>query len=170
MRDIINKYDPHKINYHDSHEKKQNFFEMICDIFLNYEHRLSRVPHIIALASLCLITYIMGSVTEQFFIEEIDGSVSISFSTILFFLIFAFILGYNHFVITIKRLHDLNKPGLLSFIYVIPLINIVFMLYLIFKKGDEEENNFGPPCTHSQSQLFTLLMILVISSLFLAVT
>ena len=54
---------------------------------------------------------------------------------------------YFTFVFTIRRLHDRNHSGWLSLIVLIPLVNVLMMLYLIFAKGDVNPNQYGVPRT-----------------------
>jgi len=44
---------------------------------------------------------------------------------------------------TIKRLHDINRSGWYSMILYLPIINIFFSFYLMFKRGDKETNRYG---------------------------
>ena len=53
------------------------------------------------------------------------------------------VLLYFSFVFTIRRLHDRNHIGWLSLLILVPGINLVFMLYLIFAKGDDRSNQYG---------------------------
>ena len=46
--------------------------------------------------------------------------------------------------ITIKRLHDLNRPGWHWLLLMIPLYNIYLGITLLFRKGTEGSNDFGP--------------------------
>ena len=46
--------------------------------------------------------------------------------------------------LTAKRLHDLDKSAVYMTLYVIPLINIIFFLYLCIVKGTNGENKYGP--------------------------
>ncbi|XLZ68004.1 DUF805 domain-containing protein [Massilia sp. SR12] len=43
-----------------------------------------------------------------------------------------------------RRLHDLNKTGWLSVLVLIPLVNVVVGLWLLFGSGDAASNDFGP--------------------------
>jgi uncharacterized membrane protein YhaH (DUF805 family) len=45
--------------------------------------------------------------------------------------------------ITIKRLHDLNRPGWHWLLFMIPLYNIYLAILLLFKKGTDGSNDFG---------------------------
>ncbi|MGE8538252.1 MAG: DUF805 domain-containing protein [Acinetobacter sp.] len=54
------------------------------------------------------------------------------------------VMFYLSFVFTIRRLHDRNHTGWLSILIFVPIINLFFMLYLIFAKGDDCINLYGP--------------------------
>lgn len=51
---------------------------------------------------------------------------------------------YFIFVFAIRRLHDLNQTGWLSLLFLVPLVNIIFGLYILFAKGTPGPNNYGP--------------------------
>ena len=46
--------------------------------------------------------------------------------------------------ITIKRLHDLERPARHWLLLMVPVYNIYLGLVLLFKKGTEGPNEFGP--------------------------
>ena len=52
---------------------------------------------------------------------------------------------YFSFIFAIRRLHDRNHSGWLSLLMLVPLANLGLALYLIFAKGDAQENQFGQP-------------------------
>ena len=43
-----------------------------------------------------------------------------------------------------RRFHDLGKSGWCTVLMCIPLVNIVFGIYVAFVKGEEEDNKYGP--------------------------
>lgn len=43
----------------------------------------------------------------------------------------------------IRRLHDINKSGWIALLLLIPLVNLILMLFLIFKKGSADKNKYG---------------------------
>lgn len=47
-------------------------------------------------------------------------------------------------MLIIQRCHDLNKSGWFYLVLVIPVIGIIFALYLLFAKGTEGPNQYGP--------------------------
>ena len=45
--------------------------------------------------------------------------------------------------LSIRRLHDLDKSGWLYLIMFVPFVNIIFWIYILFKKGTHGSNRFG---------------------------
>jgi uncharacterized membrane protein YhaH (DUF805 family) len=74
------------------------------------------------------------------------------------------------FVISImfakRRLNDLNRSGWWFLLFLIPLVNLVLAIYILFFPGTDDDNNFGPaPVANSTGVLilgwmFPVLMIL----------
>lgn len=54
----------------------------------------------------------------------------------------------------IKRLHDLDRHGAVILSMLIPLINIVFFFYLLFTKGTDGCNSYGPDPLDEKSAVF----------------
>ena len=46
--------------------------------------------------------------------------------------------------ITVRRFHDLDRPGWHWFLLAIPLLNIYLGLILLFQRGTDGRNRFGP--------------------------
>ena len=79
------------------------------------------------------------------------------------------VLLYFSFVFTIRRLHDRNHIGWLSLLILVPGINLVFMLYLIFAKGDDRSNQYGPRRnTKKKKKVLAWIYILIFPLAFLA--
>lgn len=66
---------------------------------------------------------------------------------------------YAYFMPAIRRLNDLNKTGWMSLLYLIPLVNILFWLYLVFAEGDEGENDYGIPAEPPTTLHYILALI-----------
>src|SRR5690348_2945671 len=45
----------------------------------------------------------------------------------------------------VRRLHDMDKSGWWSLLILVPLVNLIFWLFLIFAPGTIGENRFGAP-------------------------
>ncbi|WP_216938428.1 MULTISPECIES: DUF805 domain-containing protein [unclassified Acinetobacter] len=56
------------------------------------------------------------------------------------------ILAYLYFalVVTIRRLHDMDRSGWWALLLLIPLVNIFVWLYIVFGPGDRGVNQYGP--------------------------
>ncbi len=48
------------------------------------------------------------------------------------------------FILTIRRLNDMNKSGWLSLLLLLPIVNLLFMLWLVFWPGSAGSNHHGP--------------------------
>lgn len=45
----------------------------------------------------------------------------------------------------IKRLHDMDKTGWLALLMIVPLVNFILILFLLFTPGSANSNRFGAP-------------------------
>jgi uncharacterized membrane protein YhaH (DUF805 family) len=62
-----------------------------------------------------------------------------------------------------RRLNDLNRTGLLSLLFIIPVGNILLALYLLFARGTKGSNRYGPePCGNSAGIKILGLLIPVV--------
>lgn len=46
--------------------------------------------------------------------------------------------------VSVRRFHDINKPGWWVLIFFIPIVGLIAWLYFFTKKGDPGSNTFGP--------------------------
>ncbi len=44
----------------------------------------------------------------------------------------------------VRRLHDINKSGWYYFVFLIPIVGIIWLLVMLFTEGDRGENYYGP--------------------------
>lgn len=75
------------------------------------------------------------------------------------------------FVMAKRRLNDLNHSGWLSLLLLIPLVNVVLALYLLFWPGTKGRNDYGPrPVKNSLALiLFGLVLPLVLIGMLAAI-
>jgi uncharacterized membrane protein YhaH (DUF805 family) len=45
----------------------------------------------------------------------------------------------------VRRLHDVNQSGLLTFLILVPFVNLLLFLYLLFAPGTQGANKYGNP-------------------------
>lgn len=66
----------------------------------------------------------------------------------------AFVLGLS---LMVRRLHDLGKEWFWVFLTFIPVVTFFFSLYLLFFKGEQRANLYGPVPNNSRS-IFDVLL------------
>ncbi|WP_407305038.1 DUF805 domain-containing protein [Acinetobacter sp.] len=102
------------------------------------------------------------SVDNQF-VNTITGLAGLGFLVILVLYIYFLI------VITIRRLHDLNRSGWLILLFLVPLLNIFMGLYLLLASGTKGPNDYGLPReTPIWEKILAWLMIIITVLSFLA--
>lgn len=73
-------------------------------------------------------------------LSVVDGILGIS----LFGAIYGLVLLVPGIAVAVRRLHDINKPGLWLLVALVPLVGAIYLIYLYIQKGDEGKNDFGP--------------------------
>ncbi len=96
---------------------------------LSFEGRMNRKPYILIPIVLNIISWIIFSFIG---LDSTLGAIV----NIVFLLI-----GISFHV---RRLHDLDKGALWCLLFLIPVVNFIFALYLIFCKGTTGSNQYGP--------------------------
>ena len=113
--------------------------EGFVEIFLRYDNRINRKRYIKRVFALVGISFILGIVVN--IVLMILGA-DISEDTL------ARALGLLPLIpswaLMMRRLHDLNRPGWWVVGSLVPLLNFVLGLYLLFAKGTDGANQYGP--------------------------
>lgn len=109
-----------------------------------------RIGRIRMLAHYMLVS--LASYVIVFIFAVVVFALGLESSALLTPLIFfggTFYLGFIviFWIFMIQRLHDINKSGWLSILCLVPFVNIVYGLCLLFIPGSEGTNNYGghPP-------------------------
>lgn len=64
---------------------------------------------------------------------------------VVYFAIIVYSIGLGK-----RRLNDLNRSGWWLFAFIVPILNFIMMIYIMFFRGTRGSNNFGPePCKNS---------------------
>ncbi|MCK5809897.1 MAG: DUF805 domain-containing protein [Cocleimonas sp.] len=69
----------------------------------------------------------------------------------------------------IRRLHDINMSGWFSLLFLIPLVNLIFGIYALAKKGTEGANRFGSTRATPKWEKIVGIIALIILVLYLIV-
>lgn len=76
------------------------------------------------------------------FAQVQQGGAMASLGLVYFALIIAALVFGIIFMV--RRLNDINASGWLSLLLLVPLANLVLILVMLFKRGSEGANNYGP--------------------------
>ncbi len=60
----------------------------------------------------------------------------------------------------VQRLHDLDKSGWLYLLVLVPLVNVIFYLYLLFAPGTPGPNRFGNPPPPNSTLVLVIAWVL----------
>lgn len=119
----------------------------------NAQGRIGRMRFVTYNFSLVIIAYLFLILALLLVGADIfQGSRSSANMGVFGAIMFIFIVAYLVFNIffTVKRLHDVNLSGWVYLVTLIPVINVLIALYLLFAPGTEGQNNFGnPPIANS---------------------
>jgi len=91
-------------------------------------------------------------------LQFLTGNIIVNFSFFLFlnyyfsnfrydlwvvlWILFAVAVFFS-FSFIVRRLHDIGSSGRWSVIFLLPFINIIFIIFLLLIPGKEEENRYG---------------------------
>ena len=67
------------------------------------------------------------------------------------------------FILAKRRLNDTNASGWLNLLIFIPIVGTILMLYLIFARGTDGPNKYGPaPCENSTGVKFAACLMIFV--------
>ncbi|MGB6117962.1 MAG: DUF805 domain-containing protein [Mesorhizobium sp.] len=111
---------------------------MMAWLFFGLSGRLSRVPYFLGFlffnVVLAFVVYRIILVPEQSAEAQFWSSVFVFAGVVSMWWLTA---------MTIKRLHDINRPGLLALLLFVPVVSIAAFLYLCIVPGDAGPNQYG---------------------------
>lgn len=110
----------------------------IKGMFLRYDNRLNRKRYI--LRSITVAVAVIVIAINLSVIANKLGSRAIAALGILV----SALPIIPAFMLTIRRLHDLNRPAWWCIGFFIPMVNFVLSIYLVFFKGTKGPNQYGP--------------------------
>jgi uncharacterized membrane protein YhaH (DUF805 family) len=116
-----------------------------------FDGRIGRLRYLARISIMTFITYALAGVFLGITAVATGSDVGAS-SAVGGILYFAFIIVslMLTFMFAAQRLHDLNQSGWLTLLMIVPLVNLIFGLYILFASGTHGSNNYGlqpPPNT-----------------------
>ena len=128
----------------------------IREMFFSWEGRLNRKPYILRCLALGLIMTAIYILLMVFAFTTaaaqmgnglpMMGAFSATYILYLPFII----LGY---LLAIRRLHDLDLSAFFILLSFVPVVSFFFALYIIFKKGTEGPNSYGPDPLSTEGEI-----------------
>ena len=107
-------------------------------MYLRYDNRLNRKRYILRslalLAVVIVISVLIGLLATALKIRSLS-----MLGTIV-----SIASAVPSFMLVIRRLHDLDRPAWWCIGCIIPLVNAVLGVYLLFFKGTDGPNQYGP--------------------------
>lgn len=128
----------------------------IREMFFSWEGRLNRKPYILrclALGLILTVVYILLMVIAfTTAAAQIDNGIPMmgAFSATYILYLPFIISGY---LLAIRRLHDLDLSAFFILLSFVPVVSFFFALYLIFKKGTEGPNAYGPDPLSTEGEI-----------------
>lgn len=124
--------------------------DKILTIYFSADGRIRRLPYflyglgigVVYLVLSIIMTLALG-MGPQGPEPSIGAGMGIVYGIFIFLVII--VLTYASFILIIKRLHDLDHSGWFSLVSLVPLLNFLMVIYLLFFKGTDGPNRFGNP-------------------------
>lgn len=105
------------------------------DMFLRYDGRLNRKPYILRSLGLFIVVFVLA------FIVALIGGLRYGSMLASLVSLIGLVPGV---MLTIRRLHDLDRPTWWIIGTFIPVLNIVLSVYIVFFPGTPGTNQYGP--------------------------
>ena len=93
---------------------------------------------------LCLLPVLLVVGIISAISGESDGLGGASIFGVVLIVVAYIALTVYSFMLAKRRLNDLNQSGWLSLLLLVPLVNFIFGLWILFAPGKKERNNYGP--------------------------
>lgn len=135
--------------------------------------RIGRVRYLGYVTVVALTTYVTAVFLVVMNFSMLPDSTSASMSNGIAMLLTLMLLSpllpfvfYATIVCPKRRLHDLNLSGWYVLLMLIPLVNFIFTLYLIFAPGSQGSNQYGyPPRPNRTVHYFGAFVFIVLISI-----
>ena len=99
--------------------------------------------HLMTLFASIALSLVLGLLNlQQWSMTHLSLNTLSSMTGLGFSVIFLLYL-YFLWVITIRRLHDMNRSGWFSLFFLLPILNVLLSLYLLFGSGSTGSNRYG---------------------------
>lgn len=119
-----------------------NFKYSVVGNFVNFSTRASRSEYWRFTAVTVVIGFVFTLLRFVFghsFLGSLINLLSFAYTCVMFL---------PSLGIAVRRLHDINKSGWFWLIIFVPIIGLVYVIYLLAKPGDVGDNQYGSPVSY----------------------
>lgn len=113
----------------------------IAEMFLTTNGRLNRLRYFKRVLVLGVMWTVLAFAIVAATMEPSGDDIS-TLGYVLF-AVMCLIFAVPHFMLMIRRLHDLDKDGLFVLLTLVPAVNSLFALYLLLAPGTRGANKYG---------------------------
>ncbi len=128
----------YRSGYNDYRYEKDNG---LVEMFFTWHKRLNRLRYFKRVLALVVIETILAFAIVAATMEPSGNDISTT--GYVLFALMCLACAVPHYMLIIRRLHDLNKTGWLCLLITIPGVNVFFSLYLLFVPGTIGANDYG---------------------------
>lgn len=123
--------------------------QTIWQVLFSAKGRVNRQKLILvtlAYSVFIMFLLVMSGIFGSMAMEEEGLSFSAFMSVVIGILTFVSYIPFvwSSIVLQIKRWHDLDKSGWFVLLGFVPVVNLICMVFLLFIKGTDGTNQFGP--------------------------
>ncbi len=116
---------------------------------ISFQGRIGRMRYLaysigISLVMMIAMMVIMPLLGASMMMAGGSGPESMSIVSLLFIGIFYVVTIVFSVMFAKRRLNDLNRSGWWFLLFLVPVVNLLMAIYLIFFPGTQGSNNFGP--------------------------
>ncbi|MGB2248316.1 MAG: DUF805 domain-containing protein [Alcanivorax sediminis] len=138
--------------------------------FLSLSGRIGRMRYFVYATGLTMLFYLVVGIAAAVLVPAFasggEGAMGIGAIVLSMIALAAFIgmliMTWGYMV---RRLNDINASGWLSLLMLVPLVNFILGLILIFKKGTQGGNNYGAAPVNNSGGVkaaFAVLLLLMV--------
>jgi uncharacterized membrane protein YhaH (DUF805 family) len=124
----------------------ETFSIVLCKNFANFKGRACRSEfwiYILFIMVMHILLFILGRTTNKLNMIKYQRSEEITvFDIINIIVLLIFIIP--SLAVTVRRLHDIGKPGWYIFIVIIPGLGLLILFLILLQDSKAEPNQYGP--------------------------
>lgn len=125
------------------------FDETYSPSIISFQGRIGRMRYLaysigVSLVTMIVMMVVMPLLGASMLMVGGSGPEGLSIVSMLFVGVFYVVTIVFSVMFAKRRLNDLNRSGWWFLLFLVPVVNLLLAIYLIFFPGSQGNNNFGP--------------------------